>query len=48
MVRINWINVMIRANMYLPKEKEDTTMANGWHEGTIGIPVKDGGMKVAH
>nr|DAT80729.1 MAG TPA: hypothetical protein [Caudoviricetes sp.] len=21
MVRINWINVMIRANMYLPKEK---------------------------
>ena len=34
--------------MYLPKEKGDTTMANGWHEGTIGIPVKDGGMKVAH
>lgn len=23
-------------------------MANGWNEGTIGIPVKDGGMKVAH
>lgn len=23
-------------------------MANEWHEGTIGIPVKDGGMKVAH
>nr|DAV00385.1 MAG TPA: hypothetical protein [Caudoviricetes sp.] len=25
MVRINWINVMIRANMYLQKEKETTS-----------------------
>ena len=23
-------------------------MVNGWHEGTIGIPVKDGGTKIAH
>ena len=23
-------------------------MANGWREGTIGIPVKDGGTKIAH
>lgn len=23
-------------------------MTNGWHEGTIGIPQKDGGYKVAH
>ena len=23
-------------------------MANGWREGTIGIPAKDGGTKIAH
>ena len=23
-------------------------MTNGWHEGTIGIPQKDGSYKVAH
>lgn len=23
-------------------------MTDGWHEGTIGIPKKDGGYKVAH
>ena len=23
-------------------------MANGWHEGTIGIPQKDGSSKIAH
>jgi hypothetical protein len=23
-------------------------MGNGWHEGTIGIPQKDGGNKIAH
>ena len=23
-------------------------MTNGWHEGTIGIPQKDGSSKIAH
>lgn len=23
-------------------------MINGWHEGTIGIPQKDGSSKIAH
>ena len=27
------------------RKTEDKKMANGWREGTIGIPVKDGGTK---
>ena len=39
--------------MYLPKGKtkkkaEDTEMSRLWHEGTIGIPQKDGSSKIAH
>jgi hypothetical protein len=38
--------------MYLPKGKtkktEDTKMSRLWHEGTIGIPQKDGSSKIAH
>ena len=41
MVRINWINVMIRANMYLTKRKggnndkwqTDGTKGNNWNSG---------------
>ena len=39
--------------MYLPKGKtkkkaENTEMSRLWHEGTIGIPQKDGSSKIAH
>lgn len=47
----NWIISAFRANMYIPKAKEVQKMRkekNLWHEGTIGIPKKEGGSKVAH
>ena len=39
--------------MYLPKGKtkkkaENTEMSRLWHEGTNGIPQKDGSSKIAH
>ena len=51
MSRYNWIYVVSRANMYIPKGKQNwrfKNMKNGFHEGTIGIPQKDGSSKIAH